>query len=151
MKISGYADSTIIREYERRFNRVGEQMRSSTNALEHARKLLLDSGLEKDREHFGVLFLDGQHKLIESKVMFSGSINTAAVYPREIIKDVLKLEASAIILCHNHPSGAVSPSNSDRVVTKKIKTACSSIDVDVLDHIIIGGAEYMSMEEAGLM
>ena len=151
MKISEYADSTIIREYERRFNNVREQLNSATNALKHARELLLDSKLEKDREHFGVLFLDGQHKLIESKVMFSGTINTAAVFPREIIKDVLKLEASAVILCHNHPSGAVSPSSSDRAVTKKIKTACSSIDVDVLDHIIIGGAEYTSMEKMGMI
>lgn len=151
MKIKEYADSTIIREYERRFSNVREMVSASKDAVAHARTLLLDDKLEKDREHFGVLFLDGQHKLITGKVMFSGTINSAAVYPREIIKEILKLEAVAIILCHNHPSGAVTPSGSDRALTKKVKTACDSIDVRLLDHIIVGGAEFVSMDEMGMI
>ena len=149
--IKDFADITIITEYKRRFESIGETISKAEISAHQARRLLLDPGLAHDREHFGVIFLDGQNKMIKSEVLFSGSITTSAVYPREVIKKILEYEAAHIILCHNHPSGEITPSSSDRAVTKKLQTACDSIDVQILDHIIIGKAEYYSFNDHHLI
>jgi len=82
--------------------------------------------------------LNQQNQIITSVVLFSGTLNSAAVYPRELVKDVIRYESAAIIIGHTHPSGSIEPSSSDRAVTTKIKTALSSIDVELLDHLILG-------------
>ena len=91
-----------------------------------------------------VCFLNGQHKVLVTETLFVGSITTSAVYPREVVQRILDLGAAAVMFSHNHPSGELTPSSSDRAVTKKLQTALAAIDVDVLDHIIIGGAEHYS-------
>lgn len=92
----------------------------------------------EQREHFEVAFLDNQHKLIECDRMFSGTIDAAAVYPREIAKKTLTLNAKAIIIAHNHPSGILDFSCADISITNQIKQALKLIGARLLDHILIG-------------
>ncbi|NRA60805.1 MAG: DNA repair protein RadC [Psychrobium sp.] len=102
-------------------------------------------------EAFMVLYLDNQHQLITSEELFRGTINSANVYPREIVRQVIKHNAAAIILSHNHPSGISEPSQADRRITERIKAALALIDVTVLDHFIIGKNRPYSFADHGLL
>lgn len=104
-----------------------------------------------EREAFGVLILDNQHRLILDKVLFEGTINAASVYPRELVKLVLANNGACVLLYHNHPSGDPSPSQADRRITARIKDALDLIDVSVLDHIIVGVEGQYSFVEKGLI
>ncbi|UEA16874.1 DNA repair protein RadC [Pasteurella canis] len=105
----------------------------------------------KEREIFLVLFLDNQHRLIKQEEMFLGTINTASVYPREIIKSALYCNAAALILAHNHPSGNAEPSMSDKRITQRIQSAAELVEIRVLDHFVIGKGNYYSFSENGLI
>lgn len=107
------------------------------------------AGLE--HEVFAVLFLDTQLQLIEYQEMFRGTLSSAAVPPREVVKEALKLNAGAIIMAHNHPSGTAEPSSSDCNLTTQIKAALGLIDVRVLDHIVVAGDRTTSFAERGLL
>lgn len=100
-------------------------------------------------ESFRVLFLDSQHGLIACKELFKGTIDGAAVYPREVVRTAIELNAAAVILSHNHPSGVCEPSTADRHITKRITDALQLIDVRVLDHVVVGGADTVSFAERG--
>ena len=101
------------------------------------------------RETFVVLLLDQKHQLIERVNLFTGTLNQASVYPREVVKTALEKNASAVILAHNHPSGDPKPSQADIDITKQIQKALSLIDVRVLDHIIIGdGGRFESLAKS---
>ena len=90
--------------------------------------------------------------MIETQEMFRGTIDGASVYPREVVKQALQLNAAAVIvLAHNHPSGITEPSTADRQITEKIRQAMSLFDIRVLDHFIIGGTSHLSFAEKGLM
>jgi DNA repair protein RadC len=106
---------------------------------------------ERKREIFMVIFLDGQNQVIKMEELFTGSLTTSAIYPREVVQKVLDYNAAAVILVHNHPSGSLSPSHSDRAVTKKLQSALSAIDVDVLDHLIVGGNGFFSFADHQLL
>ena len=103
------------------------------------------------RELFYVLFLDNQHRLISGETLFTGTLSEAAIYPREVLKRVLALDAAAVILAHNHPSGLVEPSQADLDITMKIRKALDLVDVRLLDHMIVGNGEVLSFAERGLM
>lgn len=105
----------------------------------------------KEHECFVVLFLNNQHKLIKAVEMFAGTIDGASVYPREVVKVALQCNAAAVILSHNHPSRITEPSQADKSITTKVKDALSLIDIRTLDHIIIGGVDYFSFAEGGLL
>ena len=102
-------------------------------------------------EQFACLFLNTRHRVIALETLFYGSINSAAVYPREILKRALTLNASAVILSHNHPSGDPEPSQADIRITKIIKQALDLIDIKCLDHMIIGQGQTVSLAERGLL
>lgn len=105
-----------------------------------------------EHEEFHVLFLDNQHRIITLQKMFRGTINGASVHPREVVKVTLQLNAAAIILAHNHPSGLPEPSSADRHITKQLVEALALIDVRVLDHFVIGSAgEAVSFAERGFI
>lgn len=104
----------------------------------------------KEREVFAVMLLDNQHKLIDYQELFLGTIDAAAVYPREVAKLALIENAAAVILSHNHPSGICEPSIADKSITKRLKEALALIDVRVLDHVIVGDGSY-SFAEHGLL
>jgi DNA repair protein RadC len=103
------------------------------------------------QEHFGVLFLDSKNSLIEDEVMFHGTIDSASVYPRVLVKRALDLGASGIIVGHNHPSGNPEPSRADIDISKKIKDACKLFEIRFLDHIVVGNDESISMSSRGLI
>lgn len=104
-----------------------------------------------EHEVFGVLFVDVKHRLIEDSVMFTGTIDQAAVYPREVAKKALKVNAAAIVMYHNHPSGNSTPSDADKRLTENMVQALQLIDVKVLDHIVVSTAETTSFAEIGLI
>lgn len=104
-----------------------------------------------DHEIFWVLFLTIKNSLIEIKEMFRGGISTASVYPREIIKEALKIGSAGIIIAHNHPSGDTTPSRDDIVITKRIKNACLLFDISLIDHIIIGSNSFLSFAREGFL
>lgn len=103
------------------------------------------------REVFGVIFLDAQNRLIEFKELFAGTLTQTSVYPREVVREALRLNAAAVILSHNHPSGSTQPSRADEQLTSTLKSALALVDVRVLDHIITAGGESLSMAEKGLI
>lgn len=100
-------------------------------------------------EVFGCLFLDTKHRPLAFEVLFRGTINRASVYPREVVRRSLLHNAAALILCHNHPSGHSEPSEDDVHMTLVLKRALALIDVRVLDHVIVGDGEPLSMIEQG--
>jgi len=102
-------------------------------------------------EQFRVLFLDRKNRLIADEVLGRGTVDRAPVYPREIMKRALDLEATALILCHNHPSGDPTPSQSDIDMTKHIITAAKPLSIAVHDHLIIGRENIASFKTLGLM
>jgi DNA repair protein RadC len=105
----------------------------------------------KEHECFVVLFLTNQHQLISAVEMFTGTIDGASVYPREILKAALQLNAAAVILSHNHPSGITKASQADKNITVKVKDALNMVDIRTLDHIIVGGVDSFSFAEGVLL
>ena len=103
------------------------------------------------QEVFAVLFLDSQHRLLRFEEMFHGTLTQTSVYPREVVRRALALNAGAVVLAHNHPSGEAEPSRADEHLTQSLKSALLLIDVRVLDHIVIGQGHVVSMAERGLL
>jgi len=101
-----------------------------------------------EHEIFGVLHLDSRHRLIAAEDLFRGTISSASVHPREVVKATLRHNAAAVVLYHNHPSGLSEPSAADELITRRLKEALALIDVRVLDHLIIAESIY-SFAEAG--
>ncbi len=102
-------------------------------------------------EVFAVLYLDSQHRLLSYEELFRGTLTQTSVYPREVVKRALELNASACILSHNHPSASLQPSRADEALTQTLKSALALVDVRILDHIIVGAGQTLSMAEQGLV
>jgi DNA repair protein RadC len=102
-------------------------------------------------EVFACLYLDNQHRVTAMEELFQGTIDGAAVYPREVVKRCLHNNAAAVIFAHNHPSGLAEPSHADIAITQRLKTALNTIDVRVLDHVVVGRTEVVSFAERGLL
>ena len=105
----------------------------------------------REQEVFAVLFLDNQNRLISFRELFFGTIDSASIYPREVVKVALELNAAVIIWAHNHPSGVAEASQADVRITLRLKSALELIDVRILDHFIVGAGEVCSMAERGLI
>ena len=152
MELDKVTDSLLKEEYQKRFFiNPGSQIGSAKASAEHLRALFVKEA--RDQEHFAVIFLNQQNQILVTRILFTGTLNTAAVYPRELIKQVIRYEAAAVIIGHTHPSGGIQPSSSDRAVTTKIKNALISIDVELLDHLIIGNVSdgYYSFSDNNLL
>lgn len=104
---------------------------------------------DRQREVFLVLFLDNQHRVIRHEEMFAGTISSVEIHPREIVREAMKVNAAALILAHNHPSGRAEPSFADRRVTEQIVKACQLLDIRILDHLVVGGRDTVSFAERG--
>lgn len=117
----------------------------------HVRDYLATELAGLEHEVFGAIFMDNHHRVICCRKIFTGTLNGCAVYPREIVKEALKHNAAAVILFHNHPSGVAEPSRADELLTTRLKEVLGQIDVRVLDHLVIGGAEAVSFSERGLL
>ena len=103
------------------------------------------------QEIFLGLFLDSQHRLIHSQELFRGTLTQTSVYPREVVKEALRLNAAAVIFAHNHPSGVPDPSQADQALTQTLKQALNLVDVRVIDHVIVGGTQTKTFAELGLL
>ena len=113
--------------------------------------LVLEAAKHDGYESFGVMFLDAQHRLIEFREMFRGTLTQTSVYPREIVRAALEINCAAVVLTHNHPSGSTQPSRADEALTHTMKSSLLLVDVRILDHIITAGGESLSMAERGLV
>lgn len=125
----------------------GEVIRSPADTEDFLRGKLA----HLEHEVFVMVLLNNRHKVLAYSELFRGTIDGTSVYPREVIKEILKHNAAAIILAHNHPSGTAEPSQADERITKRIKAACDLIDVRLLDHLIIAGQQSVSFAKRGLL
>ncbi|MEH2922207.1 DNA repair protein RadC [Samsonia erythrinae] len=147
--ISKYTQLKAIAELSRRlfFSRLAKEDAMLNPEITGQYLQLLLS--RREREVFLVLFLDNQHHVICHQEMFVGTINRVEVHPREIVREALKVNAAALILAHNHPSGNAEPSQADRAITEQIVKACLLMEIRVLDHLVIGQGEFVSFAELG--
>lgn len=141
------ASVELGRRYLGQFPRRGMKMKDASAVRE-----LLSSRLrDRERESFVVLFLDNRHRLLHYEEMFHGTIDSASVYPREIVRRAIAHNAAALIIAHNHPSGVAEPSAADQRITEKIQTALKLMEIRLLDHFIVGDTEVVSFTEKGLL
>ncbi len=126
----------------------GKPMLNSPNAVKDYLRLQIG---DLPHEVFSVVFLDAQNRFLAYEQMFRGSLTQTAVYPREVIKRALEMNADSVVLVHNHPSGSVEPSQADRKLTQSLKNALAMVDVSVRDHIIVARGAALSMAEEGLI
>lgn len=104
-----------------------------------------------EHEVFAIIHLDAQNRVIDYVEMFRGTVSQTSVYPREVVKESLAHNSAALILVHNHPSGAAEPSRADEMLTQTLKSALALVDVRVLDHLVVAGANILSFAERGLL
>lgn len=102
-------------------------------------------------EMFCCLYLDNRHRVLRFDPLFRGTIDGTSVYPREVVKEALAINAAAVILAHNHPSGVAEPSQADERITQRLKSALELVDIRLLDHLIIGQAQTTSLASRGLL
>jgi len=121
------------------------------NAPDDVKQFLQLKLSQLEHEVFCVIFLDPQNGMIAYEEMFRGTVTQTSVYPREVVKQAIKHNSSAVVLAHNHPSGSVQPSRADESLTQILKSALALIDVRVLDHIVVGGISSLSFAETGLL
>jgi DNA repair protein RadC len=138
-------------ELSRRYMREGLEERDVMSSSELTREYLRARMRHYPHEVFACLYLDNQHRVMRFEELFFGTIDGAAVYPREVVKRCLHHNAAAVIFAHNHPSGVAEPSHADVAITLRLKSALSTIDVRVLDHIIIGSKDVVSLAERGVV
>lgn len=135
-----------LRIIEQQLGEYGPQLSSPQAVKDYLRPRL---ALEK-REVFMCLFLTAQNRLIEARAMFTGTLTQTAVHPREIARAALEVNAASLILAHNHPSGEARPSPQDILLTRIVCETLGLLDIDVLDHLIVGGGAVMSFAEHGI-
>ena len=134
--LSEVSDRALLEEYVGRFGMAkGNPFNNAQQVARHLQGLL---GGER-RETFVALYLTQKNMLIDSEVLFTGTVNQASVYPREVVRSALLNDASNVICGHNHPSGNIKPSKDDLEITRKLKGALELLDITLLDHVIIGG------------
>jgi len=148
MRLGQISDNQILSEYRKRFRiPVGNVIENATDAVEHLRLFFED----KHRESFVVIFLNGRNALLATEILFTGSLTTSAVYPRELVRRILHHGSAAIICSHNHPSGGLNPSRDDLEITKKIKAATIVIDVQLHDHLVLTDTDFYSFADHGIL
>ena len=141
----------LIQEVSRRFLRDKMMSKPYCQSSKEVFDYLYHALRDMKKEIFKVMFLDAKNHILEEKTVFEGTVDTSAVYPREIVKEALRCDASSLIFVHNHPSGDPEPSASDREITRELVFAANVMQLKVLDHIIIGNNRYFSFADEGLL
>ena len=141
----------FIQEVSRRFLKEKMMSRSYGRSSKEVFDYLYHSLRDLKKEKFKVLFLDAKNQILEEKTLFEGTVDSSAVYPREIMREALRHHASSLIFVHNHPSGDPDPSAPDREITRDLVLAANLMQLKVLDHIIIGNNCYYSFADQGLI
>jgi len=138
-------------EIGKRMYRKHSEGRYTIRSPEDAAAYLMTDMASLNQEHFVVLFLNVKNEVLHKQTIFIGSLNSSIVHPREIFREAVKRSAASIIVAHNHPSGNPSPSPEDIEVTKRLIEAGSIMGIEVLDHVIIGDHQFLSLKEKGYM
>ena len=128
-----------------------KRLKDRVESSEDVYKLVSPHLRDLQREVFRLLLLTSRNSIIADIVLFEGSLTESMVSPREIIKEALNQAAASIVMVHNHPSGNPSPSEEDKIVTKRLKVVCESVGINVMDHIIVGESGYFSFADSGLI
>lgn len=147
--VATFAQLNTVGEMSRRYYAAQIKETCLLTSPETTREFLCAELAGEQREIFIVIFLDNQHRVITWSRMFSGTLAHVEVHPREIIREALRHNAAAVILAHNHPSGKAEPSKADHFITRQIVHTCQSLDIRVLDHLVIGHGECVSFAERG--
>lgn len=144
-----YVQLQAVLEMARRHLREALERGDAITSPDLTRAFLLRHLRDHPYEVFAALFLDTRHRVIRYEELFRGTVDGASVYPREVARKALHLNATAVIFAHNHPSGIAEPSASDRAITDRLRQALALFDIRVLDHIVIGDGEMFSFAEHG--
>lgn len=137
----------IARRYFEASLPVGEAIRSPADT----ESFLLARMQHLGHELFCCLYLDNRHRVLQFNEMFRGTIDGTSVYPREVVKEALAINAAAVILAHNHPSGVAEPSQADERITRRLKSALELVDIRLLDHLIVGDGGTTSLASRGMI
>jgi DNA repair protein RadC len=137
----------LARRYFEETLPIGEAIRSPADT----ETFLLARLRDRPHEVFCCLYLDNRHRVLRFEELFRGTIDGTSVYPREVVKQALAVNAAAIILAHNHPSGVAEPSQADERITRRIKSALELVDIRLLDHLIIGDGISTSLASRGML
>ena len=148
---ASYALLQAVLEMGRRYLQAELQHRDCLDSPATTRRFLASRLRHLPHEVFACLFLDNRHRVIGFEELFRGTIDGASVHPREVVRHVLRVNAAAVIFAHNHPSGITEPSRADIQLTRRLLDALALVDVRVLDHIVIGEGEGVSLAERGLI
>lgn len=146
-----YAQLQAVLEMSRRHLMAALQRGELMESPQAVRHYLISQMRHHQQEVFACLFLDNKHRVIRFEPMFFGTIDAASVYPREVVKKALSVNAAAVIFSHNHPSGVAEPSLADKQITKRLVDALQLVDIRVLDHMIVGDPDVISFAERGLL
>lgn len=144
-----FAQLSAVLEMARRY--FGESLADAPvfTAPDKVRSFLQAHLAHRERECFALLLLDNQHRMLRFEEVFEGTIDSAPVHPREVVKKALRANAAAVIISHNHPSGVAEPSQSDRLITRRLTDALGLVDIRLLDHIVVGCGQTVSFAERG--
>lgn len=138
---------TIANQIARQKLAKGEAI-TDKHLAQQALQTLLQS---REHEVFAILFLDNQHRILTYEELFRGTLSSASVYPREVVKRALALNAAALMLVHNHPSGHPEPSRADIEITQRLQSALSLVDIRTLDHLVVASNGVVSLKQRGYM
>lgn len=156
MQIEGISENSaillhLIPQLSRIYNLSKWDRKTSLASVDTVGQYAVSMYIGKKNEEFGIICLDSNRRVHYSGIIIKGTVNQAEAYPRTVVAAVLKHNAVNVILTHNHPSGSIMPSESDKEATRNIVNALEAIDVNVLDHIIVSGDRFFSMAAMGMM
>jgi len=146
-----YAQLCAVLEMAKRFQFQRSKEREFMESPDAVKSYVSLSMRNLTSEVFACLFLDNRHRVLAYEELFQGTVDSATVHPREVLKAAIRTNAAAVVLAHNHPSGIAEPSQADIEITKKLKKILAVVDVRVLDHIIVGDGYQTSLAERGEM
>lgn len=146
-----YVQLQAVIEMGRRYLNDDLLRKPSLTSPADTRQFLLAQMSDLQSEQFACIWLDSQHQVIKFEPLFNGTIDSAAVYPREVVKAALACNAAAVILAHNHPSGIAEPSQADQMITRRLQNSLDTVDVRLLDHMVVGKGIVVSFAERGLL
>lgn len=155
-RVSGVGEARASRvmaaiELGRRVLKSSRGDRKTVRCPADAAGVVMEDMMNLDREHFRVMLLDSKNAVISVETVSIGTVNASIVHPREVLKPALEKSATSIILIHNHPTGSVSPSREDILITRRFEKCGRILGIDVVDHIIVGDNNYVSMKEGGYL
>lgn len=146
-----YVQLQAVLELSKRYLDETIKRQSALSCPDDTRQYFKSQLRDRSYEVFAAVFLDNRHQVIHFEELFRGTIDGASVYPREVVKKALEHNAAALIVAHNHPSGIAEPSQSDERITERLKQALGLVDIRLLDHLIIGDGEIVSLAERGVI